>query len=107
MVLCWNRLCCVLILINIVYANQVQIKDNAYEDIVIEIRDDVPEHLCHELIHNIEVSLQHNLSLFALECIEETIKYIKKYKKIYLGVHNRVLNAILTSRDLYKKIIRH
>lgn len=56
MVLCWNRLCCILILINYVCANQVTIKDNAYQDIVIEIRDDVPEHLCHQLIHNLEVS---------------------------------------------------
>lgn len=57
MVLCWNRLCCLVLIINSIYANQVQIKDNAYQDIVIEIRDDVPEDLCHELINNLEVSL--------------------------------------------------
>lgn len=56
MLFCWNRLCYLLVLINIVCANQVKIKNNAYQDIVIEIRDDVPEHLCHELIHNLEVS---------------------------------------------------
>lgn len=59
MFLCWNSLCCVLIVINVVYANQVSIKQSAYQDIVIEIRDDVPEDLCHELINNLEVSIKH------------------------------------------------
>ena len=57
MFLCWNRICCILILINYIYANKVLIKENAYQDIVIEIRDDVPEDLCHDLINNLEVSI--------------------------------------------------
>lgn len=81
MLLCWNRLCWVLILINIASANQVQIKDNAYQDIVIEIRDDVPEHLCHELIHNLEVSRNFSNILRNCDCLPWNVYKININKK--------------------------